>query len=366
MNLQRMQRLAGIKLNESISTVPGIGNVAEGARPNTYEVPAAWRKSKGDAPLTPKDVQRHDYEDKISSKETLAKNSKPSEELSESNITGFADIDSEIMRILQSVSDSFGDSEEGMIEVSRYLLDQGFDNSEVLQCMDTLENYLHDEHMRANMGDTDVSDNMLQTSGLDDGSEEYANSFDEEVGIDDLFDEEPEEDEEEIEDDGFCTACDGTGEGQYDGAACSSCGGKGFIRGTNDDDFNEPDAFDTGYDDGYFEESDSESSIIHSADGNDYFPSGSDSSAVTRTGPSGSRYGDNPEQKGMSIVAEVHKELVYNYRSFLNESAKKQKESREQNLDAAQREMDSREAEGEDMSEYEIDKTTYKIKKKSK
>lgn len=36
----------------------------------------------------------------------------------------------------------------------------------------------------------------------------------------------------------------------------------------------------------------------------------------------------------------------------------------EQNLDAAQREMDSREAEGEDMSGYEIDQKTYEIKKK--
>lgn len=39
---------------------------------------------------------------------------------------------------------------------------------------------------------------------------------------------EPEEDEDE--DDGYCYTCAGTGEGQYDGASCSACGGKGYQR----------------------------------------------------------------------------------------------------------------------------------------
>lgn len=58
---------------------------------------------------------------------------------------------------------------------------------------------------------------------------------------------------------------------------------------------------------------------INVANGNDYFPNGADSPVVRATGPSGARQGDNPEQKKMQ-VAEVHKELVYSYRSFLNES----------------------------------------------
>jgi hypothetical protein len=61
---------------------------------------------------------------------------------------------------------------------------------------------------------------------------------------------------------------------------------------------------------------------INDASGNDYFPSGAVSPVVKATGPSGARHGDNPEQKKMQ-VAEVHKELVYSYRSFLGESAKK-------------------------------------------
>lgn len=63
---------------------------------------------------------------------------------------------------------------------------------------------------------------------------------------------------------------------------------------------------------------------INDASGNDYFPNGADSPVVRATGPSGARQGDNPEQKRMQ-VAEVHKELVYSYRSFLGESAKPKK-----------------------------------------
>ena len=54
----------------------------------------------------------------------------------------------------------------------------------------------------------------------------------------------------------------------------------------------------------------------------DFFPDGADSPVVSSTGASGARQGDNDEQKKMA-VAETHKELVYNYRKFLKESAKK-------------------------------------------
>jgi len=53
----------------------------------------------------------------------------------------------------------------------------------------------------------------------------------------------------------------------------------------------------------------------------DYFPNGADSPATKNVGPSGAHQGDNPEQKKMA-VAEMHKELVYSYRSFLKESSK--------------------------------------------
>ena len=61
---------------------------------------------------------------------------------------------------------------------------------------------------------------------------------------------------------------------------------------------------------------------INYASGKDYFPDGADSPVVDATGPSGARTGDNPEQKKMQ-VAETHKELVYAYRNYLKESAKK-------------------------------------------
>ncbi len=59
----------------------------------------------------------------------------------------------------------------------------------------------------------------------------------------------------------------------------------------------------------------------HSVHPDNYFPDGADSPVVCKTGASGARQGDNPEQKKMA-VAEMHKELVYNYRNFLKESIK--------------------------------------------
>jgi len=61
---------------------------------------------------------------------------------------------------------------------------------------------------------------------------------------------------------------------------------------------------------------------VHYADKNDYFPDGADSPVVSRTGASGARQGDNPEQKKIA-VAETHRELVYNYRKYLKESESK-------------------------------------------
>lgn len=52
-----------------------------------------------------------------------------------------------------------------------------------------------------------------------------------------------ESDEEDNEDDGYCTACAGTGEGQYDGASCSYCRGKGYVvpKWYIEDSLDEPD-----------------------------------------------------------------------------------------------------------------------------
>lgn len=130
----------------------------------------------------------------------------------------------------------------------------------------------------------------------------------------------------------ICTACNGSGEGQYDGTRCLACHGSGVeSRGDNSDDEDPPEYerdpleyerdpldLDEAYDlqNGYND--------THSADGEDYFPNGADGPVVKSVGPSGAKQGDNPEQKSMQ-VSETHKELVYAYRSFLKESASKKK-----------------------------------------
>jgi DnaJ-class molecular chaperone len=48
-------------------------------------------------------------------------------------------------------------------------------------------------------------------------------------------------------DDDYCSSCDGTGEGQWDGLSCSTCKGKGYLVGQDDDDFDVPDDFDSDY-----------------------------------------------------------------------------------------------------------------------
>ncbi len=49
----------------------------------------------------------------------------------------------------------------------------------------------------------------------------------------------------ETEEEEYCPSCSGTGEGQYDGSRCSTCGGSGEVRGESDfddfDDFDIPD-----------------------------------------------------------------------------------------------------------------------------
>lgn len=76
-------------------------------------------------------------------------------------------------------------------------------------------------------------------------------------------------------------------------------------------------AVDEGLDNGYKD--------INIAAGSDFFPNGADGPVVKKVGPSGAKQGDNPEQKKMQ-VDEAHKELVYAYRKFVQES-KNQKKS---------------------------------------
>lgn len=49
---------------------------------------------------------------------------------------------------------------------------------------------------------------------------------------------------EEREEPDYCAGCNGTGEGQHDGASCSWCGGTGFERHNDPDDFDIPEDWD--------------------------------------------------------------------------------------------------------------------------
>lgn len=100
-------------------------------------------------------------------------------------------------------------------------------------------------------------------------------------------------------------------DGDFDSAMASAGHGSDEDYGHfGGEEFEEAYDFNNGYND------------IHDATGDDYFPDGADSPVVSNTGPSGARQGDNPQQKKMQ-VSEVHKELVYGYRSYLKESKKR-------------------------------------------
>jgi hypothetical protein len=308
------------------------------------EIPAVQRKAaqpQGDWKVSTGDLKKENP----TNKEWLANRAKEVG-IAEGSFSNYSDVDAEIMNMLQSSSDAFGDQEETLVEISRYLRDQGLDNDEVLSIMDSIENYLHDEDMRDNMddgephGSDDMSDDADALASAGHGSDEDYGDYGDydpmdentdgiidkaknDVGIDDLFDEVDEIVDDEDYDD-TCRTCDGTGEGMYDGASCRSCGGSGVEKRERDpDDFDEPDDYFEPYD-GPFEEAIDLNNGYGGTkgDGQDYFPDGADGPVVKNAGPSGARYGDNPEQKKMQ-VAEVHKELVYGYRDYLKESSKK-------------------------------------------
>jgi hypothetical protein len=233
----------------------------EGARPGTYEVPTAWRKSQGQAPLTPQDVQRHDTQDKISHRDTLAQNSgrtpQPQEECSMVEGEGSRAGEWAMMRFGE-LTNSFVEPEEAMSIVMRELQSQGVSVEDL----------------------ADAEEAIMSMFGQDDG---------------DMGDGEPQGSYDMSDDaDALASAGHGSDEdyGDYGGH----------------DEFEEEFDLNNGYGD------------VENASGNDFFPTGADSPVVRTVGPSGARQGDNPEQKKMQ-VAEVHKELVYGYRNYLKETA---------------------------------------------
>jgi len=293
----------------------------EGARPGTYEVPTAWRKAQGQKPLTPQDVQRHDYEDKISSKEMLAKNSgrtpPTQDECTMEESEGSRAGEWAMMRFGE-LTNSFVEPEEAMEVVMRELQSQGVSVEDLADAEEAIMSTFGGEE---DMGDGephgsyDMSDDADALASAGHGSDEdygdYGGHDDFEEGIGDSTDKVGYALKALI--DAMKTSQDPESEVHWVAKTHNvspqelTQAWQQYTRnGAMDEDLN------NGYDD------------INDASGNDFFPNGADSPVVSTVGPSGARQGDNPEQKKMQ-VAEVHKELVYGYRNYLNEAAAQKK-----------------------------------------
>lgn len=213
-----------------------------------------------------------------------------------------------------------------------------------------------------------------------------------------LMEERPEDDGETSEsdadeiNDGICPACDGTGEGQYEDTKCRSCGGSGVEKDSDNGDAE--DAADHRYqqqrDDGLGEGLGSNlANRFKAAYHNTRMHSALDTagrahakgdvatadSAVAAAREHGDRAlhntfqrGGTLDRSGMSASAQEARKagLEKKYGSENEELTPKQKRAHEYNMDSAQRDMDAREQQGEDMSNATIDPNTYEIVKGKK
>jgi hypothetical protein len=317
-------------------------NTNEGAHTQHYLDANKPSKVRQDAEIAKAEKERKD-----------AKEAEKAKKKVNESYTGDEGIDTIIDEILSGASDNYMTMDDALVKVSTYLLNAGYSNDEVLDIMDNVEAELHDQDMDGDTDDGyndsyDMSDDAAalasaghgsdedyypDTDGMDSPTDfdEYEmnadDSFDEGTSIDDLFADDEPDPEIENEENPICPACNGSGEGMYDGTKCRSCGGSGVERREADfDDFDEPDFGDDGREpwDGPLEETGLNNGYdkVNKASGADYFPNGAEAPVTANVGPSGAKQGDNPEQKKMQ-VAEVHKELVYGYRNYLKESAKK-------------------------------------------
>lgn len=269
--LNRMKKLAGV-LTESVMAVPGVGN----------EIDEMFDDEEESNNWAEHQAQQHDDQDVGSEFDPKLDNA--NQEMGECSMIeegAFQEVIQQKLARAQELRDSMVDPEDVAEMISAELEEEGFGPDDI----ENIINAIADE---------------MSDSGEDD--------------------------------DDICPTCNGSGEGQYDGTSCRSCGGSGVEHGERDPhDFNEPEDREYDPDDDIYEE---EIEVNEDYDLNngyddvkfmkagDFFPDGADSPVTSATGPSGARTGDNPEQKKLA-VAETHKELVYNYRKFLKESAKK-------------------------------------------
>jgi hypothetical protein len=250
--------------------------------------------------------------------------------------------------------DSFVEPYKAMGMIKKEMANQGYEQHEIDEVIDSVEDaFGEDQYKDAQFGGLDddtvdtgdrLSDDMIEYedvpfdeswhNSLNEGYGNYAKVHDLR-GMDhkDVYDQTQTDDS--ITDGDVIIA---------DGATAVMC--KAFpvlISGTSNEFHSlKPGISFADYDNGHYEESEmlaqdlaQKNGIVeedfnlqngydefHCADGEDYFPTGADGPVTKDVGPSGARQGDNPEQKRMQ-VAETHKELVYAYRNYLNESKSK-------------------------------------------
>jgi hypothetical protein len=348
-----------INLMEGVESVPGVGIATEGAHTQHYLDANKPSKVRQDAEIAKAEKERADAKKAKEEKKPVEEGAMFHPDADKFNGDGS---DSEYNQRQEMYQHSIDDLHDRIREylAATYSPDSTYSEAEAeevaraLGCnSDVVWEYMEDNNLFNATGDGyndsyDMSDDAdalasadlesdevyyPDTDGMDSPTDfdEYEmnadDSVDEGTGIDDLFNDEEPEDEEvagEDEEDRICGACNGSGEGMFDGTRCSSCRGTGEEPRESDfDDFDPPDDYRESQD-GPLEETDLNNGYdtVKTASGEDFFPNGADSPVTDLVGPSGARQGDNPEQKKLQ-VAETHKELVYNYRKFLEESSKK-------------------------------------------
>jgi len=331
-------------LMEGVMAIPGLNEDG----PRRHEVPAYLRKEKGEKPLTPKDVQDQEKEGKLSDRENLKKSAQNLEEKSSSEkqarfmaaCAHGADYDS---CPSDKVSKEFNQADKGTKQLSSAM--KHVEEAHVDSCRQSnpknareackMEENLYDAGFEESGDYTDWAMNQGEmgsaAQGLDPtaGNENvtrglemyrnYTDSFVEPQEALDLvlrnFDEEG-LDASEIDEISDAIKAQYSDEFDDDYTDWSMRQGEmGLEEETvESEEESVEDELEEDLQNGYHD--------VHVASGNDYFPNGADGPVVKAVGPSGARHGDNPEQKKMKTeLEEVHKELVYGYRSFLEEAA---------------------------------------------
>lgn len=84
----------------------------------------------------------------------------------------------------------------------------------------------------------------------------------------------------------------------------------------------------------------------HTVKGDDHFPTGQDQSVSDEAGPASAKHGDNPMQKKTKVQVEegkeIHRQMVYDYRRFLDESDNPLRMLQDQHADLAARLKDAK------------------------